>query len=100
MAEMKVFRNWRPIVAGLPSENHFDSHSSDDFVRVVYDNHLKSVEPVVVIIEWFADFDVCLFLILDSDNFDRLYAPRLPCHGSILLWRSQSSRRGRASGNS
>src|SRR5205823_7333970 len=76
---------WRSGVTWISAEDHVNRHCRDCLIVVIGDRDGKSVEPVIIVIESFADLDVCFFLILYGDHFDGLNAPGLPDYSPSLL---------------
>jgi hypothetical protein len=82
---MQFHGKWWPGVAGLSAEDHVDGHSSDGLIVVVGDGDREAVEPVVIVIEWFAYLNVLFVLRLNGDNSYRLHGPRLSNYSPVLL---------------
>jgi hypothetical protein len=82
---MQFLGNWWFGVAGLPAEDHLDSHRRDGLIGVVDDGDRKAVEPGVIFNECFAYLNVCFLLRLDAGNAYRLHAKRLPDYNPVRL---------------
>jgi hypothetical protein len=74
-AKIQRPEEWMSGVAWISPEDDVDGHRRDGLIVVVDHRNREPIEPVIIIVECFTDFDVCFFLGFSGDDFHWFYPP-------------------------